>query len=136
MNLYFGNIISTISTLLVIGIFIYMGTTIINKNEIKFWGKRLVILVLGGLLVCIFVAIRDRYHLSVQASMDANILPGLFTIGSIQSTICCIGGAVIAFCSISSIFVRKQSYWRIMFFILSITITVKMLVIELSRLLI
>lgn len=82
MNLYFGNIFSIISTLLVI---------------------------------CIFAAIRDEYALSVQASIGTEVSPGLFALDSIQSNLSCIGGAVIAFCSLSSIFVRKQGYRKVMF---------------------
>lgn len=133
MNLYFSNYLSIVTTLFVIGVFIYIGITIAQRNEIKSWGKRIMILALWGLVICIFVATRDGYHLSVQASMDIAVLPGVFTLDSIQSTLCCIGGAVIAFCSLSSIFVRKQRYWKVMFFILSATILFKTLVIEISR---
>jgi len=124
MNLYFGNLLSIISTLLVIGIFIYIGVTVEKQNEIKSFGRRIAILALWGLLICIFVATRDGYVLSVQASIDTGVLPGLFTVDSIQSTLCSLGGAVIAFCSLSSIFV-----------ILAATILLKTLVIEISRVL-
>jgi len=135
MNLYFGNLLSIISTLLVIGIFIYIGVTVEKQNEIKSWGRRIAILALWGLLICIFVATRDGYVLSVQASIDTGVLPGLFTVDSIQSTLCSLGGAVIAFCSLSSIFVKKQGYRKAMFFILAATILLKTLVIEISRVL-
>jgi len=135
MNLYFGNLLSIISTLLVIGIFIYIGVTVEKQNEIKSFGRRIAILALWGLLICIFVATRDGYVLSVQASIDTGVLPGLFTVDSIQSTLCSLGGAVIAFCSLSSIFVKKQGYRKAMFFILAATILLKTLVIEISRVL-
>jgi hypothetical protein len=84
-------------------------------------------------VVCCFVAIRDGYHLSVQASFDAAITAGLFTLDSIQSNLCCIGGAIIALSSISSIFVKNQKYRKAMFFILSTVILLKALIIEISR---
>lgn len=133
MNLYFGNLLTTISTLLVVGVFIYIGFTISKQKEIKRWGKKVAILVLWGLVVCCFVAVRDGYYLSVQASMDSSIAAGIFTLKSIQSTLCCIGGAIIAFCSISSIFIRKERYWKIIFMILSATMLSKTLIIEISR---
>lgn len=135
ISLYFGNVITTLSTFAVLGIWIYLIFTMYNKKKIEKWGNRVLILVFFGLLLCILVAIRDNYHLSVQASIDSTISPGLFTINSIQSTLCCIGGAIIGFCSISSLFIRKQKYWKTMFFILSATIIVKTLIIELSRIL-
>lgn len=133
MNLYFGSFVSIVSTLFVIGVFVYIGITIAKRNEVQSWGKRITILAIWGLLVCIFVATRDGYHLSVQAAMDTAVLPGVFTLRSIQSTLCCIGGAVIAYCALSSIFIRKQRYWKAMFYILSATILFKTLVIEISR---
>lgn len=133
MNLYFGSYVSIISTILVIGVIIYIGITTAKRNMVQSWGKRIAILVIWGLLVCIFAATRDSYHLSVQAAMEPAVLPGVFTLSSIQSMLCCIGGAVIAFCSLSSIFVRKQRYWKAMFYILSSTILFKTLVIEISR---
>jgi hypothetical protein len=133
MNLYFGDITTTISTLLVFSILIFIGIITAKHKKVKLWGKQIAVLVIWGLIVCIAVALRDKYHLSVQASIDPKILPGLFTIESIQSTLCCLGGAVIAFCSISSIFIRKQGYRKVMFFILSGTILFKIFVIEISR---
>lgn len=133
--LYFGNFIILLSSLAVFGIWIYAFFAISKHKNIENWGRRVFILVVWGLLLCILVAIRDNYHLSVQSSMDSTISPGTFTIDSIQSTLCCVGGALIAFCSISSLFIRKQKYWKIMFFVLTATIVVKTLIIEVSRIL-
>jgi hypothetical protein len=133
MNLYFGNLTATMSTLLVLVTLAYIVFTTIKHNEVIYWGRRIAILALIGLVVCCFVAIIDGYHLSVQASFDAAITAGLFTLDSIQSTLCCIGGAVIALSSISSIFVKNQKYRKAMFFILSTVILLKALIIEISR---
>lgn len=135
MNLYFGSVLSSISTLLVISIFVYIGVTVARQKKIKYWGRKIATLALWGLLVCFFVAFRDGYHLSVQATMNSDVLPGLFTLDSIQSTLCCLCGALIAFCSLSPIFIKKQRYRKVMFFILSAAIIFKTLVIEISRVL-
>jgi hypothetical protein len=133
MNLYFGDIVSTITTVLVLSIIIYIVTIIAKHKKIELWGRQIALLVIWGLVVCILVAVRDKYYLSVQASMDSKITPGLFTIESVQSNLCCIAGPVIAFCTFSSIFIRKQNYRKIMFFVMSATIIFKILVIELAR---
>lgn len=133
MKLYFGNVSSIISILLIVGVFIYMFTTIKKQNEISSWEKRITVLALAGLLICIFAAARDGYYSSVQASIDHSTLPGVFTAGSIQSTLCSLVGAVIAFSIFSSIFVKKQWYRKTMFFILSSVIIFKVFVIEISR---
>ena len=133
MKLYFGNVSSVITILLIVGVFIYMFTTIKRQNEINSWGKRIAVLALTGLLICIFAATRDGYDLSVQASIDHSTLPGVFTASSIQSILCSLGGAVIAFSIFSSIFVKKQWYRKAMFFTLSSVIIFKVFVIEISR---
>jgi hypothetical protein len=133
LNLFFTNTATVISTILVLGVLIFSIKTIINQKKINHWGRRVALLFVSGLLVCIFVAIRDNYHLSVMNITNPNIAPGVFTAESIQSTLCCLGGAIIAFCSLSSIFIRRQGYLKTMFFILYATIILKTLVIEISR---
>ena len=133
MDKYFGNFITTASTLMLLVAFIYMAYTMRNHKNIENWGRRIAFLASFGLILCCFVATRDNYHRSVQASFDTSVTPGIFTIASIQSTLCCIGGAVIAFSTISSIFVKNQKYRKIMFFVLSTSIVVKTLIIEISR---
>lgn len=133
MDLYFGDFVSTVSTFLVIATWAFIVLTLIRHKTIEFWGRRVAILALLGLIVCCFVATRDGYYLSVQASIDASVAAGLFTITSVQSLLCCIGGAVIAFSSITSIFVKNQKYRKAMFFVLGCVIIFKTIVIEVSR---
>ena len=131
--MYIGNFVTTLATLLLIITGSYIVCTIRKRNDIEYWGRRIAFLATFGLIICCFVAARDHYHLSVQASFDTSVEPGRFTIDSIQSTACCLGGAVIAFASLSSIFVRNQKYRKVMFFMLSATMIMKMLIIEISR---
>jgi hypothetical protein len=133
MSLYFGNITSTLSTLLVAATLAYILFTIVRHKNVVHWGRKIAVLAVLGLVVCCFVATRDGYHLSVQASFDDAVTAGLFTINSIQSTLCCIGGAVIALSCISSIFIKNQRYRKSMFLVLSLTILFKTFIIEISR---
>jgi len=104
-----------------------------KHSAVEHWRRRIAVLTVLGLVVCCFVAARDGYHLSVQSSFDETVSAGLFTLNSIQSVLCCIGGGVIAFSSISSIFVKNKKYHKAMFFILSFAFIFKTLVIEISR---
>lgn len=133
MNLLIGDFTTTVSTILVATAWVFIIYTAIKQKEITRWGRRIGALMLLGWIICCFVATRDGYHLSVQASFDDSVNPGLFTIDSIQSNLCCIGGAVIAFSGLSSIFVKNQKYRKVMFFVMSSAIIVKTLVIEISR---
>lgn len=133
MNLYFGNFVTTVSTLMVCAVIFYIIYTAVKHKQIEHWGKRIALLALFGLVTCCFVAARDGYYLSVQASLSTAIKAGLFKIDSIQSTLCSIGGAIIAFSSLSSIFIKSQKYRKAMFFVLSLAIALKILIIEISR---
>lgn len=135
IHLFFGNVTSTATTILLICAVLYITYTAVNHKHIKQWGRNVAALFIWGLLICCLAAMRDSYHLSVQASFDSTIRAGIFTIDSIQSSLCCIGGAVIAFSGISSIFIKNQKYRKIMFFLMSLSIILKMLIIECSRLL-
>lgn len=131
--MYFSNATTSISTLLLISLLGFISYRLWSHKKVDRWGRQIAILSGFGLLLCCFAATRDNYHLSVQASMNTNIEPGLFTIDSIQSTLCCIAGAIIMFATLTSIFIKKQIYRKNMFFIISTAIIIKMLIIELSR---
>lgn len=130
-----GLVTSIAAAVMAIGVFAYIGFTLSRREQVQSWGKRILVLAVFGLLLCILVAYRDGYHLSVQASMDGSVLPGRFALDSIQSTICNIGGGLIAFSLLSAILVKKQPYRRNMFLLLSATILLKTLVLEMSRVL-
>lgn len=133
MNIYFGDFVTTISTLMVCLATGYIIYTAIKHKETEHWGRRIAFLALFGLLICCFVATRDNYHLSVQGAIDGTVSAGVFALNSIQSKLCCIGGAVISITCISSIFIKNEKYRKIMFFVLSTVVILKTLIIEISR---
>ena len=69
MNLYFGDFVVTMSTILILLVWAFIALTLIRYKSVEFWGRRVAILSLLGLVVCCFVATRDGYHMSVQASL-------------------------------------------------------------------
>ena len=133
MVLYFGNLTAILSTILLLAMFVFIGYTLAKQKTIKNWGRRIAGLALLGLIVCCFVAAIDGYQLSVQASFDNAVTAGLFTLDSIQSTMCCIGGGIITLICLLSIFVKNQKFRKVVFFVLSSAIIIKMLIIEISR---
>jgi len=52
---------------------------------------------------------------------------------SVQISLASIGGLVIAYSALSSIFIRNQKYRKVMFFVLSGAILFKAVLIEVSR---
>lgn len=136
MNLYFGNFVTTASTVLVVAVWAFIALNVFKHKSVEKWGKRIAALAFLGLLTCCFVATRDSFHLSVQASFDQTVASGRFAINGIQASLCYIGVAIIAFSSISSSFVKKQKYRKTMFFVLSCVIILKTSIIEISRLMV
>ncbi|MBN2696982.1 MAG: hypothetical protein JXR38_05525, partial [Bacilli bacterium] len=88
-----------------------------------------------GLVLCIVVAYRDSYHLSVMAMTDPSLQGGVFAANSFQSTLCMILGAVNMLTVLSAVIIRKASYREWMFYVLAAAIIIKVLVIESSLLL-
>lgn len=69
MNLYFGNFVTTASTILVLVLWAFIVYSVVKQKEVEHWGRRIAGLALFGLLVCCFVATRDGYHLSVKEAV-------------------------------------------------------------------
>jgi len=90
MKLYFGSMVTTVTTLLIVGMLGYIGYSFLYRNEIPLWGRRIAFLLAVGLVICCFAATRDNYHMSVQNAIDGSTEVGLFSIHSIQSTVNCI----------------------------------------------
>lgn len=98
-----------------------------KHREIKKWGQKTLILAITGLLLCIFVVLRDGYATALQGGI------GVFSLESLQINLAYLGGVVIGFSTFSSIFIHNQKYRKIMFFVLSGAIIFKIGLIEISR---
>ena len=133
MNYSDSVLIEYVSLFFITTILVYIGVAMLRYRKVNYWGRRIMLLSIMGFIVCCLVAIRDRYYLSVQASFNEGMLSGLFPLNSIQSNLCSMGGAVIAFAIITSIFIKSRKYRRNMFFLLSVTVIIKTLIIEISR---
>lgn len=126
-TLFLGDLWSILSTVLLLAVLIYIILASIKHREIKKWGRKTLILAITGLLLCIFVVLRDDYAEALQGGT------GLFSLESLQINLAYLGGAVTGFSILSSIFIRNQKYRKIMFFVLSGAIIFKIGLIEISR---
>lgn len=132
MELFFGSTLSAVNTILIAGIASFIALQYHGRERAAGWGRRLLILVSAGLLVCILAAIRDDYALSV-AAVSAGGETGLFTAESFQSVSASLAGLTIAAVSISTMFVRKDKYRKAAFFMVSGIFVFKLLLVEASR---
>lgn len=135
MNLFFQNGITTITTVLLIGLIAYMIFLVRRRNQISTWGRRTLLLFCWGLLICITAATRDCFHLSVQHVIDGSTAPGLFSLVSIPSIVGMIGATVIVLSGLLSLLLRRQGTRRTLCFIMMSGIMLKIVVIEAARIL-
>ena len=77
MKLYFGNMVTTVTTIMVIALVGFIGYSVWNRNTISFWGRRNLFLLMYGLVICCFAAARDGLDKTIQAAVDGSCTPGM-----------------------------------------------------------
>ncbi len=118
VKLYFSNTTTIITTILILILIGFMSYCFINRDNIQFWGRRILILVIYGLVVCCFAAARDGLDITIQNAVEGTaIAGGIFELVSIPTIIGCIGAGIIIISSIISLFVKSQNVREILFFI-------------------
>ena len=56
MKLYFGNAITTATTLMLLALLGLIGWSVVNRSDIQYWGRRSTVLLVFGLVICCFAA--------------------------------------------------------------------------------
>lgn len=127
VTLFFGDLWSILSTVLLLAVLSYIAFTSNKHKKCEKWERKILVLAITGLLLCIFVVIRDDYAVALQGGT------GVFSLESLQIKLSYLGGAAIGFSILSSIFIHNQKYRKIMFFVLSGAIILKAALIEGTR---
>ena len=135
MKLYFGDGITLVTTVMIIILLGFIGYSICNRNIITFWGRRILLLFVFGLVICCLAATRDGLDQTIQHAIDGSCAPGLFALVSIPTIIGCIGAAMIIVAFIATPIAKSQHMRQIWFYIMSSGILLKVIVIELARIL-
>lgn len=125
IQLYFKDAVTTITTVLVLGLILLAGGLILKRQKVQKWGKFILIFIVLGTAVSGLSATRDLYM------MDG----ALFTVSSFQSTVCSILGGLIYLSGLIALFFKNQKVKRCIFYLISGFFTVQVLTIEISRLL-
>ena len=58
MKLYFGNTTTTVTTVMILALLSYIGYSFFNRTNIQYWGRRSLVLLVCGLVVCCFAPAR------------------------------------------------------------------------------
>ncbi len=133
MKLYFGNTVTTATTVMILALLGFIGYSLYNRADILYWGRRSVILLVFGLVICCFAAARDGLDKTIQHAIDGSCAPGLFPLVSAPTIVGCIGALLIIIAAIATPIARTQRMREIWFFVMSGGTVLKIVTMEIAR---
>lgn len=136
MKLYFGNTVTTITTVMLLALLCFMGYSIMNRTSIQYWERRSLFLLIFGLVVCCFAAARDGLDKTIQYAIDGSCVPGIFPLVSVPTIIGCIGALIIIAAAIATPIAKQQHTRAVWFYLMSGGVTLKIVTMEIARLLV
>ena len=136
MKLYFGNTVTTVTTIMILVLLGFIGESIANRTNINYWGRRSLFLLVYGLTICCFAATRDGLDKTIQNTIDGSCAPGVFPLISIPNLIGCIGAAIIIIAAIATSIAKSQHMRQIWFYVMFSGVMLKILVMEVARIIV
>lgn len=136
MKLYFGNAVTTVTTLMILALLGFIGYSVCSRAHITFWGRRSAVLLVFGLAVCCFAAARDGLDKTIQHAIDGSCAPGLFPLVSVPTVAGCIGAALIIIAAVATPIAKTQRAREIWFYIMSGGAMAKIVTMELARIIV
>ena len=122
-ELYFNDVVSVMTILLVIGVAVMAVLALKNSAKVTKWGRLIALFIIVGTAISALSATRDAY-----ATQQA-----VFAIDGLQSTICAIAGGAIYLTGLTCIFLKKQAARRVGFTVIAALFAVQVLTVEVSR---
>ena len=136
MKLYFGNTVNTVTTVMLLALLGFMGYSIINRANVRYWGRRSLFLLIFGLAVCCFAAARDGLDKTIQYAIDGSCVPGIFPLVSVPTIIGCIGALIIIVAAIATPIAKTQHTRAVWSYLMSGGVMLKIVTMEIARLLV
>lgn len=133
MKLYFGNATTTATTIMILCLLGFMGYTVVHRENVTYWGRRSLLLLVFGLVICCFAAARDGLDKTIQNAVDGSCAPGVFPLVSFPNLIGCIGAAVIVIAVIATPIAKSQQAREVWFYVMSGGALLKIAVMEIAR---
>ena len=134
MKLYFGNAVTTATTLMILALLGYIGFSVWNRGNIACWGRRTLLLLVFGLVVCCFAAARDGLDKTIQHTIDGSCAPGVFPLVSVPTVVGCAGALLIVVAAIATPIARTQKMRELWFYVMSGGAVLKIATMEIARL--
>ena len=133
MKLYFGNTTTTVTTVMILALLNYIGYSFVNRSSIQYWGRRSLLLLVFGLVICCFAAARDGLDKTIQHAIDGSCAPGLFQLVSIPTIVGCVGALLIIIAAIATPIAKTQKMREVWFYVMSGGAVLKIVTMEIAR---
>ena len=133
MKLYFGNGVTTATTLMILAMLGFIGYSVFHRASIQYWGRRSTILLVFGLVVCCFAAARDGLDKTIQHTIDGSCAPGLFPLVSVPTIVGCVGALLIIIAAIATAIAKTQKMREVWFYMMSGGAMLKIVTMEIAR---
>ena len=133
MKLYFGNTATTVTTVMILALLGFVGYSFVNRSSIQYWGRRSLLLLAFGLVLCCFAAARDGLDKTIQCAIDGSCAPGVSPLVSVPTIIGCIGALIIIVAAIATPIAKTQRAREIWFFLISGGAVLKIVTMEIAR---
>ena len=133
MKLYFGNAITTATTLMLFALLGFISWSVLNRTRIQYWGRRSIVLLVFGLVICCFAAARDGLDKTIQHAIDGSCAPGLFPLVSVPTIVGCIGALLIIIAAIAAPIAKTQKMRETWFYVMSSGAVLKIATMEIAR---
>lgn len=135
MKLYFGNAVTTATTVMILALLGFISYSAANRAQIAFWGRRSLAVLAFGLVICCFAAARDGLDKTIQHAIDGSCAPGLFPLVSVPTIVGCIGAFLILLAAIATPIAKTQKAREVWFYVMSGGAVLKIVTMEIARLL-
>ena len=133
MKLYFGNAITTATTVMLFALLGFIGWSVLNRTSIQYWGRRSIVLLIFGLVVCCFAAARDGLDKTIQHTIDGSCAPGMFPLVSVPAIVGCVGALLIIVAAIAAPTAKTQRMREVWFYVMSSGAVLKIATMEIAR---
>lgn len=133
MKLYFGNALTILTTILTVGLIVYLVSTVLRHESIQLWGRQTLLTFFWGLLICCLAATRDGYVGSVQYLIDGTMQPGVIGVYSVPGIIAMACGGLIFLAGLLTLFIHRQNIREVLYYVMSGSVIVKILTVEITR---
>ena len=133
MKLYFGNGVTTATTLMILAMLGFIGYSVFNRTNIQYLGRRSAILLVFGLVVCCFAAARDGLDKTIQHTIDGSCAPGLFPLISIPTVVGCVGALLIIIAAVATPIAKTQKMREVWFYMMSGGALLTIVTMEIAR---